>query len=642
MTRAAWTTPLPRVGVPIMAITAAAFLVLAAAVVGLAQEQKLVSKIDVEGASYIAPEVILSKMESAVGRTFSQATLDQDRQRIMGLGYFDTVQATINETDKGVEIKVIVVEKPRITEVRFVGNTVIGEEELRHTIATQKGQPSDAEMIRRDVHRIQDLYNEKGFLCNVEDASINPDTQMLTFVIIEVKVAEIRVEGLKKTDEWVVRRELEVKPGESFNKARIRQDLQRLLNLQLFKAVEPDVRSGPDPLQFVVLVYKIEEQRTGRISVGAGYSNLDKFVGFVSLSESNFRGKAERVSVSGQIGGRQSIEFSFFKPWLDKRRTSVELNVFDTERRRQFFGASTLGANTDRFDERRTGGSITVMRPFWKVWRGRVGYRNESVSSAYLQLSREIAPGVGEVGGVAARQASIVPQTGFNEGGAPPEPDNPNLHPDRPGPGDALGPVVVYAPLHSGGKVASLSLGLARDTRDLIARPTQGSFHSMNWEWASSALGGDENFNKLTWDGRFYRKPIAKSEGVVAVRLLAGTSFGKLPLFDTFTVGGGDTLRGYREDRFRGDNMFVGSAEYRYPITRQLTVVGFVDVGDAWGGTFRTVVPGFIIRAEHDTFDPRVGIGGGVRVETPLGPIRIDLGFGDEGTRAHFNFGQSF
>jgi outer membrane protein insertion porin family len=616
-------------------------LVLIAAVMASAQEEKLVTKVEIEGEDYIAEEVILSKMETAVGRKFSQPVLDQDRQRILGLGYFQDVQATTNETDEGVEVKVVVVERQRIRGIEFRANTVIPDEELNGIIATQVGQPSDLEVIRRDVRRIQDHYSDKGYLCNIEDAAYDPDTGVLRFVIIEVKIAEVRVEGLRKTDEWVVRRELEVKPGELFNKARIRQDLQRLMNLQLFKSVEPDVRPGPDPLQSVILVYNIEEQRTGRISVGAGYSNLDKFVGFVSLSESNFRGKAERVSVSGQIGGRQSIEFSFFKPWLDKHRTAIELSAHDTERRRRFFGGD-LGLDDDRYEERRRGGSISVTRPFARVWRGQIGYRYDDVSSAFLQLSRQLAPGVGHVGDVSAQQQYASPGFGFSDREATPPPDNPELLPDRAEPGDVTGPMTVYAPVHGGGKVASLQLGLARDTRDLIARPSQGSFHRWDMEWASEILGGDEEFTKLIWDARWYRRPFRKTEDVVAFRVLMGTAFGDLPLFDAFSVGGHRTLRGYREDRFRGENMFVGSAEYRHALTKQLTVVGFVDAGDAWGGTFKTAVPGFIIRPEHDSFEPSVGVGAGVRVETPLAPIAIDVGFGDEGTRVHFNFGQTW
>ncbi len=609
---------------------------------GWGQQEKLVSKVEVQGAQFISPDVILAKMATAPGKVFSPAVLEQDRRKIEQMPQFESVTVATKETPQGVEVTVTVHERQRITDIRFVGNVKVSDEDLLAEISTQKGQPADAEAIRRDVQRITEYYSERGYLCAIEDASVDTDTGVLTFVIVEKVIEEIKIEGLKKTDEWVVRRELEVKPGEPFNRARIQRDRQRLVNLGLFEEVVPDLRAGTDPLRSVILIYKIKEKRTGMVSVGAGYSNLDKFVGFVTLSETNFRGKAERISVSGQMGGRQSVEFSFYKPWLDKHRTSVELNLYNSERRRRFFPGTQLAVDEDRFRERRKGGNIAVTRPFARVWRGSVRYRNESVSAAYLQLARDVPGGVGAVPPVNAAQAVIV-QPGFGFGGtAPSPPDNPELRPDKAEPGDVVGPVVVYAPLHRGGDVASLSFSVARDTRDLIAKPTQGSFHTWQWEWASSALGGDVSFNKLMWDARYYKRPFKSRKDVLAGRLLLGTSLGDLPLFDTFSIGGADTLRGYREDRFRGENMFLASVEYRYWISKSLTAVGFVDVGDAYGGRFETVVPGFVIRPEHDDFTPRVGIGAGVRVDTPLGPIRLDLGFGDDGSRAHFSFGQTF
>jgi outer membrane protein insertion porin family len=86
--------------------------------------------------------------------------------------------------------------------------------------------------------------------------------------------------------------------------------------------------------------------------------------------------------------------------------------------------------------------------------------------------------------------------------------------------------------------------------------------------------------------------------------------------------------------------MVLGSVEFRAPLANSLTGVIFVDAGDAWGGPYESVkFNGF---EQHSGFRPSVGFGVGLRVITPIGPIRIDQGFGSEGARTHFSIGHVF
>ena len=108
-----------------------------------------------------------------------------------------------------------------------------------------------------------------------------------------------------------------------------------------------------------------------------------------------------------------------------------------------------------------------------------------------------------------------------------------------------------------------------------------------------------------------------------------------MPYSDLFTLGGADTLRGFEDDEFRGDKMYAATVEYRYPIAKKIQGVIFTDAGAAWGGTEN--VPWY-----HDNEDLHASVGLGFRITTPIGPIRLDYGVGDEGGKFHFSFGGKF
>ena len=182
-----------------------------------------------------------------------------------------------------------------------------------------------------------------------------------TFVIEEARVEDIVIEGLKRTDPEVVRRELTIQPGELFQEKDVTRDIQRIFNLGIFGNVTSDIRPGvKDPQRGIIVVIAVEEKRTGQASVAAGYSSLDNFVLVISLSENNFRGRGERVSANIELFGRTSYELSFFEPYIDARGTSLSVRVYDTERERRFLTSASATTENDTFDERRKG--VTLAR----------------------------------------------------------------------------------------------------------------------------------------------------------------------------------------------------------------------------------------------------------------------------------------
>jgi len=606
-------------------------------------QANVIADIKIEGCRFVSPDGVLDKINESLkvgdpfdpGSAEDQAELESARRAVVELGFFERVAATALPGDQGLTLTFAVVEKQRIERITFVGNTVFTDDELLDVIVSQPGQIIDNSTLSRDARHIQEYYRDHKRMAAVLEAGTDR-FGVVTFVISERLIEDVVIEGLKKTKLFVVKRKVKAKPGDVLDEDAVQEDMRAIYNLNLFDDVKVDFRQGvKDPERGIIVVFVVKEKRTGTLTAGIGYSSIESFVGIVSAQETNFRGRGERVKASIEFGGRESYELGFYEPSLDRAGTTLDVNVFDTQRRRQFLPGGSFSTANREFDERRKGFNLTVGRPLSDDLSVSVRVRQEKISDPFFQVSRTVSPGAAAIGTL----QTYPPGFGGRRKPIPGAPSNPNLQPDRPEPGDTLLPVTVFAPLGEE-SLSSVTLGAMMDTRDIIMDPTRGGFNSVYLEQAG-IFGGDSDFTKLSLDLRRYLK-VTPRKHVVAVRLLVGTTVGDVPLVESFTVGGAYTLRGYPEDRFRGENMATFSAEYRWPLTKQVTGVGFVDIGDAWGGKFPTQVPGFVIPAEHESFDPNFGVGAGVRLKTGFGTLRLDLGRGDEGSEVHLSFGHTF
>ena len=183
------------------------------------------------------------------------------------------------------------------------------------------------------------------------------------------------------------------------------------------------------------------------------------------------------------------------------------------------------------------------------------------------------------------------------------------------------------------GTTRSIIATQIKDTRDNIYYPTSGMRSSFSVEKAG--FGGDFSYSKFTGNIQKYYK-VGRSQ-VIAVRGTVGYSPDDLPENSIFEVGGQDSLRGYRDGQFIGNKMWLGTIEYRFPVVKKVQGAIFTDAGDAWSG--KDWNRGDTIESSMEVHS---SVGLGVQMETPIGPLRIDYAWGQDGGRAHFNIGGTF
>jgi outer membrane protein insertion porin family len=479
-----------------------------------------------------------------------------------------------------------VTENPVIREIEFEGIGQLSKDELLTAMQTKTGEIYNAPRLAADGQTIEELYRSKGFILAIVVGQRMSEEGSLTLTIAEGVIEAVKITGNTRTKTHVIRRYIRTQEGETYNDRKVANDIARLMGLGYFETVRRDAEVGSEAGKVLLIITVVEKRRTGVASVGGGYSSVQGMVGFVDVTKTNLGGTGQMISLRGEFGGRTSYELGYRHPWIMTPETRLNLGLYDRLILREAFVTTEEQETLDiLYDERRAGGNLTLGRPLSDRTTVYLGVRSDDVSVS--GLTEEEEPYL--------TGAAFEPRT-----------------------------------------VRSLTLAAVTDTRDSIYNPRRGAFQQFSVE-AAGIFGGAE-FNKYSTDTRRYF-PIGK-RNVIALRLLAGTTSGDAPYLEQFLIGGSESLRGYRADRFAGSHMAILNMEYRFPLSENLLGVVFADVGDAWGGAVADEP--YLQSLAHESFEAHVGYGVGIRVRTPIGPLRLDLGFSEEGTETHFGVKQMF
>ena len=563
-----------------------------------AAEGREITDVRVVGSRVVPADTILAQVKLQRGAAFSSRQAQLDLARIDQLGFFAATQAQIapdlNDPTKFV-LTYIVTENRVITGFDFVNNTAIKPADITPILTSKIGTVLNRNSVSADVTAIQKLYQDKGFAVVIKSAQQTEDGK-LVFDFSEAVISQVNIIGLKRTRESLVRSQIRIKPGDTFDAAKMRQDLNRLYDTNFFDAVDPRVDDDPNKAGAVIVNFVLREKRTGQFQVGVGFDSRSKLSGFLTLSESNLRGTGQRGFASVEAGSQRNFELGTGNPFIGPKNASYDVSIYRRSIFREPRLLQNVGVDTNQtfsYEEQRTGGRINFTKPLDYDRRRTLifGYRNERA-----ELRQRGNDGISK------------PVTGSGN------------------------------PLSSAGTISAGSIGFLRDTRDLRIDPSSGGRQSLVLEQAFKLLGGSTNFTKLDLDLRSYL-PIIRAEKlgapaklVLAGRVVVGRSINQLPAFEQYYIGGTDTVRGYSVDQQFGDNQIYGNAELRYRFQQKITGVLFTDAGTAYGGRFSS--------SKSIDFLPSVGVG--VRLVTPIGPIRLDYGVGRDGGRTHFGIGSTF
>ncbi len=560
---------------------------------------KKVTSITVDNVPEKDRERVMALLDTKVGDEVSLQNIALDVAALGNLGVFAEVNPTFKEVPEGVQLSFELVANPVVRGVVVEGNTIYPQQDLLRYLDVPVGEVLNTVTVGQRIQGVDMALNRDGYmLAHVTGVDMSPEG-ILHIYMMEGIVQDIEVQGNTKTKSRVITREMLQGIGKPLNKFLVRRSLQRIYNLGFFSDVNMRILPGKDD-NHVILAIDVIEQKTGVITVGAGYSESNGFSGIFEVGENNLRGTGDKVNLHWEFGGKASgpnYSVSYTRPWIDNKATSLSGTFF--HRTAQYTDYNEKGESFSTYDKKSQGVSLTLGR--------QTGLFTRDYLTAETRDDKWLVPGDG--GDAGDYSGAIYDRGPFGPGGKWSDYRSNNF-----------------------GTTNSLTFQRVFDSRDNIYEPTAGHRYFTSIQWAGHGLGGDFNFYKISAEARTY-KDLGHNH-VLAFRLGGGYISGTAGYSQLFAIGGSNTLRGYEDNQFRGKKFYNGTVEYRVPLFKKVTGVVFVDVGDAWDAP---EVPWY-----KGTKRFNVGYGPGLRIQTPIGPVRLDYGYGRDGGKFTFAFGGQF
>ena len=575
-----------------------------------------INDIEILGSNIIKPEYILSKMSLQKGDLYDKDLMQQDLKTIYKLGYFtEKMKAIPVKNPNGtISLKIILEENIPVTDFTIEGNTVVSGDEIMQYLLPLKGKPQDITAINQAMEQINQCYYSKGYILSKIDSIYDDPDGTLNLSITEGKINKIMITGNEKTKEYVIERNIMTEPGTVYNENQVKQDLVRLYSTQAFKDVNRTIEvSEDDPDKFDVTI-ELKEQRTASVSIGGGLDSATGAFGSAAISDNNFRGMNQRVSLSGMVGSgilmsdssikshmNYQAELSFFEPHFLNADNSLMSKIYFRD-----LGSYQIPLAV----ERRIGLESTIAH--------RLSY-NRHLSSTFTTGVEYIHLNEGD----ANKIESLYKSHGLD--------------------------IADRAKQLEGGFFLRLAPGLAYDSRDSAINPRHGALASVRYEEAFGLDGFGKTNGRLTGMAKKFI-PIAKKSSLTFTGRGGLKIHGSdMPEVMAYRLGGPYTIRGYKVNGVgTGTSFIMGSAELATPIPfvdrlkvnflQNLRLTFWVDAGRVFDPTISSTL--------YDRPIQAITAGFGLKINMPgIGPLSVDYGFpitnpGPNGSpHGYFTFG---
>ena len=578
-----------------------------------------ITSVRFEGNAHFSDRVLRKQMKTRQKTIFAfvdksgrldETQLQDDLQKIREFyqnhGYVDVaVRDVRKERTSGGALQIVIVvdEGPlyHVGKISFVGYKATNEQKLRALLKMKEGDVYSAKAIKDDAKAMADAYGSGGYV----DLTVIPESSPahgglidLTYRIEEGQrsyVERINIIGNTRTKDKVIRREVLIAPGDVFNTVRVETSKKRLENLGYFSKVETfPVDTGVEGRKNLDI--QVEEKRTGSLNFGAGFSTVDSLIGFIELTQVNFDitnwpsltggGQKFRIRLQGGLQ-RKDAEVVLTEPWFMDRPIAVSFSGFYHE-------ANYLSS---LYDQRNYGFSLDVRKGIFPYLYATLGYRLENIDAFNI---------------AASASPQLVAETGSST-------------------------------------KSVVTASLVFDRRDNPFLTRRGERITYTW-WVAGPGGTEQIYGFDVEASKYWHLPwdtILLVNAEVAGVDSWGDQTKLVKIYDRLFLGGSNNLRGFEfrdvgpkdEDGepLGGQSMARVTVEYTFPIIEKARGAIFYDTGfvntNPWDYNFNNVAS---------------DIGFGLRLDLPIGPLRLDYGIpiqqaGNHGSgKFNFNVGYQF
>lgn len=568
-----------------------------------------ISQINIDGNRHFKTNKLITLFGWTKDKEFTVSEINKGINEIIE-GYkkdgyvFIDVKPEIIQTTNGGNFVILAIhlnegQKLRIGNLTLSGSELFSESIILRHLGLKQGEYLTQKMLEKGIERVQLLYSEHGYpLIEIEtdkiDISKDNGSIDLSFRIREgskIRLAEMKISGLKKTKPNVVLREIPFKENDIYNQRKINQTYHKLRNIGFFHSIQPDILEEAKEENRFIIHPKVVEARTGRLIGVLGYAppfegsdDLPKLTGIVEIQDTNLLGTGRVANFYWKSGLLKALSLGYKEPWVFGRPLTIGVTYSQLE---QFNRSNEL-------ESEEKAANISANTSLGRFYESDIilGYKLINFSGYPIQSSNYLQNNT----------INSLESTLFENN----------------------------TPGTENGSKYSLTLRITRDSRDYFLNPTRGRRDSLAFEISHSEF----KLRKVWLDLQQYFKTWENQ--IIAIELHLGAAWGvNIPPTELFYLGGASTLRGYDEDWFSGTKRIHSNLEYRFLVGSNSQIFAFLDSGSV------TSIE------QPSVFDRlRVGYGFGVRLESKGGIIQIDYGLaaGESALRGkiHVKLGAAF